>query len=280
MNHKHKTQFLSILVVFVVFVMSKNIILTSNENIIISDTIYIGLLIILLLIAKPIIEDINLSEFEDLIKRGLMFKSISKKSITKNKDILKDKKTLASIIKNSNYAVANLIIEGKHNYYYAYSSDKINESLKKDEIKIPDAIICNDINMVNRKLPMKRLSPKLEWVEFEQSGFAEKSLKCCERRIIAQILTDFNQDTLKGKELHIHTKYEPCLYCYYVLKKIQEDYGVDVTLYYAQMLPEIKLSKNIELESQELESLENFLNKFTYDEEERDIINNDINIKK
>lgn len=174
MNHKHKTQFLSILVVFVVFVMSKNIILTSNENIIISDTIYIGLLIILLLIAKPIIEDINLSEFEDLIKRGLMFKSISKKSITKNKDILKDKKTLASIIKNSNYAVANLIIEGKHNYYYAYSSDKINESLKKDEIKIPDAIICNDINMVNRKLPMKRLSPKLEWVEFEQSGFAEK----------------------------------------------------------------------------------------------------------
>lgn len=150
-----------------------------------------------------------------------------------------------SLKNNVNVAAATLMTnEGTERTYFALSN--LHDLAAEDEKLInkqlgQNTVICTMTD--NTALfPVRRLDVDLGFVEIKKSDLekmprAMEVNRCTERKIMRQIFMEHRDelDKLKECELHLYTKWEPCLQCYDVLKESKEKLKA-LYLYYPDMM--------------------------------------------
>lgn len=196
----------------------------------------VGILIIFIILGAPIILFIFFRK-EDITE----FIHVGKKHFTRKSKVLdRSSEKNEKNIERKNYATGILKINGEEKEYFAISG---NDTKYSDCGESEGVIVCKKgKEAIREKIPMKRLMPDLSWREYETNGFADKYLTCTERKILAEILEDYDKEKLKEASIVIYTELEPCIYCYALIKQWREE-GIDIQVYFDEMANEIINSK-------------------------------------
>lgn len=214
MKIDNKSIIFCIVIVLIALIFNGHVQLDIETNLILA----IGLVILFFVVIPE--------DMISFIKESTILSKLTQKKMRFNKILSKEP---------PNSAIAQVIIKNKTYIYFAVSSD-ITYEFPEDY----NMVICNSMDIVNEKLPIRRLTPTLELGIYDKSRFAEKYINCCERKILAYIIKDFgNKYDFKDIEVLLFTKLEPCLYCYCEMKDLMNK-GLNLTLCYYEMLETIK----------------------------------------